>query len=74
MAMTKEDAQQYVNRYAAISALEALELAKLTPEESYRQVLLLMQAALDYGWAEQARDEDSVRATWLKLKGHGRLA
>ncbi len=73
MPMTKEDAEQYVNRYREIGAVEDSELLALTPEASYFQIAILMQAASDFEWAQQPRDEESVRATWLKLKRNGRL-
>ncbi|MGH8549799.1 MAG: hypothetical protein ACRERU_14585 [Methylococcales bacterium] len=67
--MTKEEAIQFKERWAAVNRFTIEEARRVTLEERMRSLNSLYLSALSFGWDEKLQaEEDSARERWRRLK------
>jgi hypothetical protein len=66
--LTREEAQAFLERMRLMGERPP----PLSDDEALKQLCGLMASAYSLGWAEDLRrDDDRVRALWVRLKTHG---
>lgn len=73
MPMTKQQAQDFVTRWAAVRQVEIEELRATPMDEKVRQLNDLMLCARDWPWtpehlAAESAEVEEVRARWVRLR------
>jgi Ser/Thr protein kinase RdoA (MazF antagonist) len=73
MSVTKEQAREFVERWAAVREFQAEELRATPLSERLRQLNDLMICARDWPWtpqqlAWQSAEIDAVRARWARVR------
>lgn len=67
--MTKEEAFEFKENWAAINQVTIEEARRATLEERLRSLNVLYLAARSFGWSEHLREEDeTVRNRWQRLR------
>ena len=67
--MTKEEAEQFKERWRVVNDFTAEEARNTPPEVKLRQTALLYGAAHTFGWTDKLRQgEDEVHELWRRLK------
>ena len=67
--MTKEEALQFKERWAAINQFTIEEARRKTPEQRLAELGALYQFGITIGWpTEESREVEQVRVRWQKLR------
>lgn len=69
LKMTKEQARQYMKRWALVNAQECKELLAATPQHKFRQLSVLMQSiGLFNTDSMRAKENLKVQKQWALLR------
>lgn len=67
--LTRQAAQEYFNRWRLVNEAEIAELRSTPMEVKLRQLASLMASVKALGWESSlGKDEEEVRARWIRLK------
>lgn len=67
--MTGEEAREFKARWKMVNDFTAEEARRTPPEVKLRQLSLMYETALAFGWADALREgEEEVRERWRRLK------